>query len=60
MTGYSTITERLSGATIRRAELPPGCDNAWIDGPTYLFSEDPGFDLNRDSNQNWQRMQRQR
>ena len=68
MTGYSTITDRLSRAwspmwtrsTIRRAKLPPGCDNAWIDGPTYLFSEDPDFDPNRGSNQNWQQMQRQR
>jgi hypothetical protein len=40
-------------------ELPGGYGHAWSNAlGEYIVSDDPNFDPNRDSNQNWQRMER--
>ena len=43
-----------------KVELPTGYDNAWTNGSDYVISEDPGFNPNIGSTQDWQRMTRQR
>jgi len=43
-----------------KIELPAGYDNAWTNGSDYIISDDPGFNPNVGSTQDWQRMSRQR
>jgi hypothetical protein len=43
-----------------KIELPTGYDNAWTNGSDYIISDDPGFNPNIGSTQDWQRMSRQR
>ena len=43
-----------------KVELPTGYDNAWTNGSDYVITEDPGFNPNIGSTQDWQRMTRQR
>ena len=43
-----------------KVEVPTGYDNAWTNGSDYVIAEDPGFNPNIGSTQDWQRMTRQR
>jgi hypothetical protein len=43
-----------------KVEVPTGYDNAWTNGSDYVISEDPGFNPNIGSTQDWQQMTRQR
>ncbi len=42
-----------------KIELPTGYDNAWTNGSDYIITDDPGFNPNVGSTQNWERMKRQ-
>ena len=47
-------------ATNSKMELPNGYSDAWTNGTDYVMSNDPRFDPNVGSSQNWQRLSRQR
>ena len=56
--GVDAYTDRLNNATV---ELPSGYDRAWTNNlGEYVLSDDPGFDPNIGSQQNWGLMERQR
>ena len=47
-------------ATNSKMELPNGYSDAWTNGTDYVMSNNPRFNPNVGSNQNWQRLDRQR
>jgi hypothetical protein len=46
--------------TSSKIELPNGYTDAWTNGTDYVMSNDPRFNPNVGSNQNWQRLNRQK
>jgi len=56
--GVDAYTDPVNSTTV---ELPSGYDRAWTNNlGEYVLSDDPGFDPNIGSRQNWQVMERQR
>ena len=55
--GVDSYTDPINNWEV---EVPTGYDNAWTNGSDYVISEDPGFNPNIGSAQDWQRMTRQR
>jgi len=56
--GVDAYTDRLNNTTV---ELPSGYDRAWTNNlGEYILSDDPGFDPNIGSQQNWGLMERKR
>jgi hypothetical protein len=53
------VDEWIDPATGTHTELPSGYDNAWVNGlGEYVLSENPSYNPNIESNQNWQPLKR--